>query len=150
MHGRRRRRQSGSALVELAIALPMMILIVGGTIDFARVFYTAHQLTNAARAGAQYGAASLGNSNNASKIQATASAAAPNIGTITVPAPTLLCRCASPAGAFSAAACTANCGANHLVVTVTVSANKTFTMITPLPGLSPLTINRTATLRVAN
>ena len=33
----------GSALVELALALPVLVLLMVGTIDMARVFYTGHQ-----------------------------------------------------------------------------------------------------------
>src|SRR5260221_3845737 len=45
-------RERGSALVELAIALPLLVAVLVGTTDFARVFYLATELTNAARAGA--------------------------------------------------------------------------------------------------
>ena len=49
------RSERGSALVELAVTLPLLVLLVVGVADLARVFYVSMALTNAARAGAQYG-----------------------------------------------------------------------------------------------
>lgn len=49
-----RREQSGQALVELAIALPVLLLILLGGLELARICYAAIEVTNAARAAAQY------------------------------------------------------------------------------------------------
>jgi hypothetical protein len=57
---RRHGRERGAALVEAVVALPFLVALLIGTADFARVFYVTMELTNAARAGAQYGAATLG------------------------------------------------------------------------------------------
>lgn len=46
-------RDSGAAAVELAIILPLLILIVAGIVDFGRAMYTQSILTNAAREGAR-------------------------------------------------------------------------------------------------
>jgi hypothetical protein len=46
--------QSGQALVELALILPVLALILLGIVDFGRVFYTYGALANAAREGARY------------------------------------------------------------------------------------------------
>ena len=51
---RRAGGESGQALVELALVLPVMILIAMGIVDFGRVFYTYEALVNAAREGARY------------------------------------------------------------------------------------------------
>ena len=42
------------ALVELAIILPILLLLILGAIDFGRMFITKIVLTNAAREGANY------------------------------------------------------------------------------------------------
>ena len=63
---------AGSALVELAVSLPLLVLVMVGTIDFARVFYTGMELTNAARAGAQYGAYNPAQSGDIAGMQTTA------------------------------------------------------------------------------
>jgi Flp pilus assembly protein TadG len=48
--------ESGSAIVELAVAIPILLLLAIGVGDFARIYYAAITVANAARAGAQYGA----------------------------------------------------------------------------------------------
>jgi hypothetical protein len=49
----RARKQRGQAIVELAIAMPVLLWLTLGTLDFGRVFFTYIGLTNAAREGAQ-------------------------------------------------------------------------------------------------
>jgi Flp pilus assembly protein TadG len=141
--------ERGAALVELAIALPLLMLILVGTVDFARVFYMSIELTNAARAGAQFGAASLANSGRPADMQAAAVGAAPDIGHIDVTA-ARVCWCATNAAAFTAVACNATCGAGeHLVASATVTASRTFTTIASLPGIpNAIVLTRTATMRV--
>ena len=48
------RREHGTQLVELAIALPLMLVLLGGIAEFGRLFYTYSTLTNAVRAGARH------------------------------------------------------------------------------------------------
>ncbi len=48
------RRDHGTQLVELAIALPLMLMLLGGIAEFGRLFYTYSTLTNAVRAGARH------------------------------------------------------------------------------------------------
>lgn len=43
-------------MVELAFALPVLLLIVWGVIDFGRLLYTANSLASAVREGARYAA----------------------------------------------------------------------------------------------
>src|SRR5262245_27490241 len=90
----------GGALVELAFALPILVLIMVAAIDFARIFYTGMSLMNAARAGAQYGAGSLSNSVNTTTMETTATNAV-NITGVTADA-SRCCQCATNAGVFSA------------------------------------------------
>ena len=48
------RRDEGQSLVELALALPLLLLILLGLADFGRAFYYTTIISNAARAGAAY------------------------------------------------------------------------------------------------
>jgi Flp pilus assembly protein TadG len=50
-HGRSR----GQSLVELALMLPLIALILVGTVDLGRAFFAYMRLTNAVREGALYG-----------------------------------------------------------------------------------------------
>lgn len=48
--------EKGAALVEMAIALPLLLLVVWGMIDFARAYYTSNSLSTAVREGARFAA----------------------------------------------------------------------------------------------
>jgi Flp pilus assembly protein TadG len=148
-----RRSERGAAFVELAVALPLLILVLVGTIDFARVFYMSIELTNAARAGAQFGAFGDGsNSSNISGMQSAATAAAPNLTGVTAQA-SRVCQCVTDTGTtFTTLACDAACGVGeHAVTSVTVTARQTFsTIVASFPGIpTGFTVERSATLRVA-
>ena len=54
-HGRRAsgHGQRGAAAVEMAIVLPLLLLVIAGIIDLGRLLYTQVILTNAAREGAR-------------------------------------------------------------------------------------------------
>jgi Flp pilus assembly protein TadG len=47
--------RAGVAAAELALALPVLVLLVGGCIDFGRFSHVSLTVTNAARAGAEFG-----------------------------------------------------------------------------------------------
>jgi Flp pilus assembly protein TadG len=154
--GPARRSDRGSALVELAVCLPLLVLLMVGATDFARVFYTSIELNSASRAGAQYGASNLARSGSISGMQIAATSAV-NITGVTAVA-TRTCQCADDAGTFSALAggttcatdVATSCPSKHRVVTVTVTASKTFTSFSNYGGLfSPVELSRTATLRVS-
>lgn len=51
-----KRKEKGAVAVEMAIVLPMLLLILLGTIEFGRVFNVQVSLTQAAREGARYAA----------------------------------------------------------------------------------------------
>lgn len=151
---------TGGALVELAVVLPLLVVVFVGTADFARTFYLAMELTNGARAGAQYGSYSAATSGDTSGMQTTAIAAmsaATQVGATA--AASRFCQCANDLGTFSSTStpndCTSpaatSCPSGHLVVTVTVTTSKTFTTIIGfgLPGfMRSLSLSRAATLRV--
>jgi hypothetical protein len=48
------RRESGQALVEFALIVPVLALIAVGILDLGRLFYSYEALANAAREGARY------------------------------------------------------------------------------------------------
>lgn len=50
------RGESGQAFVELALIMPMFTLLLVASADVARLSYAATEVSNAARAGIQYGA----------------------------------------------------------------------------------------------
>jgi Flp pilus assembly protein TadG len=48
------KRDTGTQLVELAIVLPVLMMLIAGAAEFGRFFYTYSALTNAVRAGARH------------------------------------------------------------------------------------------------
>ena len=48
------RNERGTQLAELAIVLPVMLLLFGGTVEFGRYFYSYSTLSKAARIGSRY------------------------------------------------------------------------------------------------
>jgi Flp pilus assembly protein TadG len=151
----RRGNEAGSALVELAIGLPVLLLVFFGTVDFARVMYLGNALTNAARAGAQYGSVSKtsASAGNIPNIKATAEAAFPTAQPITAVVETPQCFCETDAAVATLTSCTvATCtGGRHFTTYVTVTTTATFSRATPFPGIpSTILLSRTATMRVAD
>ena len=59
------RGRQGTAAVELALVAPMLLTLVAGIIDFARVYHDEIELSSAVAAAAQYAL------NNASSINST-------------------------------------------------------------------------------
>jgi TadE-like protein len=51
---RRARDERGTALVEFAIFLPLLVIVTLGTVDFGRAYLLWNQVKNAAREGAAY------------------------------------------------------------------------------------------------
>ena len=154
MRLRRFRSERGSALIELALTLPILVVVLVAAIDFARVFYLGIALTNAARAGAQWGAHSAAQSGNTGMMQTTAlnAFASTDMSGVTAVA-SRTCECATDAGTFSATSpansCSATCTGGHIVVTVKVTTSAPFTRLMPgIPGLpSSLTLTRSASMR---
>lgn len=55
-----RRGERGQTLVEIAITLPLLVLILLGAAELARLAYAAIEVTNAAKAAVQYGDQNFG------------------------------------------------------------------------------------------
>jgi Flp pilus assembly protein TadG len=140
------RSVTGGAAVELAVILPVLVLLAIGVSDLGRLFFTGITVANAARAGASYGAQNTFTSGDTVAINLVATQDAVNAGAVTVTSRSF-CRCdAGEVGDCT----TGDCGAYgeyrfYVEVTVTKSVN----MVFQYPGFaSPVTLSRTATFRV--
>jgi hypothetical protein len=49
----RTKRETGNIILELALALPLFLLFIGGALDLGMLHWSKHILTNAAREGAR-------------------------------------------------------------------------------------------------
>lgn len=124
--------QRGQGMVELAVILPLLLIILLGTIDLGRALYTYVALTNAAREAARYAA-----------INDTAATSAQVTGEFTPPGGSDISGCAPGSLTFSGSG-----GGRGQDYTVTVSCQ--FTLVTPLNVLlgaigNQVTISSTAT-----
>lgn len=158
----RTRKQSGQALVEFALALPILALLALGVIEMGRYAYIAILVGNAAHAGAVFGSQNTSASSQTANIQnaaeydfaggitGTANANGQPISQLTVTSSTA-CGCDS-AGTINAFGCgtTPSCpSGQHWVVVVSVTAAHQFNSLFNYPGIpSSITISRTSTMRV--
>lgn len=72
----------GGALVEVALASPLMLLMMVGAFELGRVAHHAIEVENAARAGASYGANGPGNAITSATIVQAAKNDAPDLANI--------------------------------------------------------------------
>ena len=122
--------QKGQALVELAISLPLLVLLVFGVTEFGRVMYIRNSLNYAARLGAR--TASISNPINATTITTSVIASIP----------------ASLQPGVSVSVTTSASPPVHGTSTVTVAVTKPFTTVVPIliPGLSGITLSGQASM----
>jgi Flp pilus assembly protein TadG len=136
------RSERGSSLVELALMLPVLGLLLFGAIDFGRGYYLSIEVTNAARAGAQFG---LSNASTA-RMQSAATSDAPDVAGITATA-TYGCEC--PDGTGQIPNCSSSPGCANAVNYVQVTTNATYTPLIPWPGVpSSIPLQGQATMRI--
>ena len=137
--------ESGSALLEFAVILSVMVFLLLGTVDYTCEILRAMQIQNAATAGATYGAVP-GNESNLTGIQSYTVALAPYVKGITATATNVwVC---SPGGTSvsSASLCTGSVTPYKYVV---VTTNATIPVAMTYPGIPASTVlTATARMRV--
>lgn len=124
--------ESGGALVETALTVPLLVLLVLGSVEFARVAYTAIEVSNAARAGVSYGAQNGGTASDTTGITWAATHDAANISTLQVTNVSLAYICSD--GTASTGANT-DCATSHIEETVTVNTRAIIDPLIHVPGL---------------
>jgi Flp pilus assembly protein TadG len=132
---KRRKSQRGVALVELALLFTLLMLVLVGVIDFALVTQQAMVVSEAAYAGAEYGAMA-GNSTDLTGMQTIATNSAKGLSNFAVTA-TKWCAC-SPGG--TAVSCGSTCVSYGTPVAyVQVITTSTASMLFRYTGV-PLTV----------
>lgn len=140
--------ERGSALVEMTLIAPLLLILLLGLIEAGKVGDYAIRVANAARAGVQYGAQNEATAGDTQGMQNAATADAEYAGITAVAAPTY-CACADG----TASTCQqGDCATTHRLQWVEVTASGTYTGLNspfvPAP-LRSLTISQTAIMRVA-
>lgn len=123
--------EAGQALLETALVFPLLITLLVGTAEMARVAYAAIEVANAARAGAQYGAQSGYTANDTTGITTAAANDAANLTGLTT---TTSYSCVCSDGSASTCQPT-DCTNSMIEQTLTVNTQVTFDPVIHLPGL---------------
>lgn len=133
-----RRRERGAAAVEMAIILPVLIMLLGGIVEFGRALYIQNMATNAAREGARMRALGY------STAEATTRVNGAMIGMST----TSFAIDFHGVNAAGTATANANCPASPLITDrQRVTVRPTFSFIFPLPFVTAPTLTTQAEMR---
>lgn len=132
--GRGQRR--GQSVLELALAMPVMLLLMLGTIDVGRVFFDYVQLRNAVREGAGYGA----------RMPDDTAGITSRVTSHGIPSGTTV-------GVACTGVCTTTAGKPDGDGTIVVTATRTFTPVTTgflqsWFGMDPIVIQVSASMRL--
>jgi Flp pilus assembly protein TadG len=138
-----RPRSKGSAALELALVLPLLLLILAGTMEFGRVFHVGSAVWGAARAGTQYGVQSVAKSQDLAGMEQAARNDAPGTAGLQVTT-SRFCTCIN---GTSVACGTSGCTPKRIYVKVVTSA--VFQTLASYPGVpNSSTVRAQSTLRV--
>ena len=146
------RRDTGASLVELALLLPVLSLMLLGTIDLGRFAYVSVEVSGAARAGVQYGQQSSTTATDISGMQTAATNDAPDLvgasnGNLTATA-SYWCQCSDGTGVSPSCAAPPTCTTTHLVNYVKVVTSATYSPWFAYPGVpSTTTLSGQAIMR---
>ena len=133
------------ASVELALSLPLLLMMFLVVIESGRAFYIAICLANAARAGVQYGSQNLTTAGDTAGMQSAATSNAPNLSGMTATA-THFCKCSDG----SASTClSTDCAASHRLVYTQVNTSASYAPLISFMGILPsMTVPGKAVMRV--
>ena len=120
-----RNRRHGSALVELALVSPLLLLLLAGVLNYGFALRTAAAVATAAEAGAQYGSSSVTNAGDSAGIRAAALNAEPYVTGMTVSS-AVSCQCSGGAAVNCAGSCEAGGVLMYVQVTATATAATLF------------------------
>lgn len=141
------RSDAGAAALELAVVLPVLILLAIGVADFGRAFFAGITVANAAHAGALYGSQSTGTAGDFAGINAAATADGTDAGVTA--SSSFFCRCPSSTSDVSCAITCTSGGYINPELFIRVTASRTVGFILRYPGLpSSVAVTRTAIMRV--
>lgn len=138
----RKKGMKGQSTVEMGLVVPAIVLVLVVVGDFARVFYAAIEVANAARAGVQYGAQSYVTAIQYDSIKQAALNDGQNISGLSATAADF-CMC----NGVKVACSPPQCSQPQLFVQVTTTA--TFKTLLNYPGIpSPIPLSSTAIMEV--
>jgi len=136
------KREDGQALVETALSMTVLIVMMLGAVEFGRLAFFAIEVSNSAKAAAQYAAQSHTTAADLAGMQQAAKNEYSNPAALTLISPTstsgYTCTCV---GSTVAVSCTNNsltspsCPGSYMEVTVTIQTQVSFDPGIHIPGL---------------
>jgi Flp pilus assembly protein TadG len=163
MYPLRNHAESGQGALELALSLPVFLILILATVEIANIAWASVQVKNAAHAAVQFGSQSHANaSTSAANILNIEQAAKNDVpaslaSKMTFPtAPAQSCACVDSTGNATASDCstinTTNCAAPDVIAdTLQVTVQAVITPIVHYPGLpATYTLQSTANSPVIN
>ncbi len=135
--------EDAQGLVELALAVPLFLILLLGSAEFARFAWASILASNAARAGASYGSQSSEKAGDIANVKLAAANDSVNLTGLTTADPIVACYCNTPQSAqitcstaLIPPASASNCLApNTIIKTVQVNTSVTVTPLAQYPGL---------------
>lgn len=124
------RSTRGSALIEAALVTPMLATLLLGAADLAQVARTSVEVSNAAKAGAQYGAQTGYTAQDTTGIATAAQSEVPDLTLTTTSSYSCVCSDGS-----SSTCQNTDCPTSHIEETVTVNTQATITPVVQIPAL---------------
>jgi Flp pilus assembly protein TadG len=148
-----RRSESGTAAIEFGLFIPVLLVVLMGTVELGFLMYEGMQVNNAVEVGILYAAKNGWNSANITNAMVGASILPTGLNALTAtPAPTQFCGCPTAVGITNLGSppCSATaCSGSPAGTYVQVNASLTHTVIIPTPtswGI-PTTLTATAVIR---
>ena len=134
-----RSSEEGSALVELALSLPVLLIMLLGAAEFARLAYASIAVVNAAHSAAVYASSSHAALSDSTGITNAAGTDAGNLtgsNAVQVTSVTSACSCSNTGVSPSSCNDNSTCFNAHaaMITTVTVQTRSTFAPVIRIPG----------------
>jgi Flp pilus assembly protein TadG len=147
-HRNAARDDKGQAFVELALVLPIFILLLVGAAEVGRIAFASIEVSNAARAGVSYGAQNHATASDSTGIQTAATQDGPDLTDLQAVA-TQACTCSSGT-TITCANAAANClSPNRIIEFVQVQTSAVVGTVFNFPGIpSSITLRGYAIMRV--
>lgn len=127
------RQEDGQALVETALSVMLLLSLFLGAAEFGSSIYAAIEVSDAARAGVNYGVQSRADAVDTTGISAIAAADAPSLSGLQTTS-SVSCICSD--GTASSCNYTSDCSSSHVETILTVNTQATFTPSFRVPGLN--------------
>lgn len=143
-------REDGQSMIELAVALPVLLLMLVGAVEFGRLAYAAIEVANAARAGVAYGAQSPATAADIAGMENAATRDGSDIlGSGLTATASQTCSCSTGVAGVTCANAGAMCAGGRTLISVQVNTTVNFDPLLYVPGMPhTYTLNGQATMRV--